>query len=312
LSASHPSGPEFNCPGDLTHFLSAITHDLKEPVRTLRCYADLLAQRLLESCDPETNRLLTYILEATTRLQTLIDDALAFALAGASGADRSNVDLEQVVLFVVSSLQPSIAQAEAVITKEPLPTVSANFGALVELFQNVIANAIKYHADVPPRIHIACIRSGPDWILSVSDNGIGIQREYQEDVFLPLKRLYSQQQYPGSGLGLAICKRIVESHGGRIWLESRPGVGTTVYFTLPVFREQAGHGGTVPSGPPPSRRDESAPESPEKSCERRAWPIRNRGLVKKNITGSLSSANAGPDMLGTRHGEPLPPKRASR
>lgn len=227
-----PNGTE-----DLWQFVATISHDLKEPLRTIHCFAELLAQKSEPTGDNATDGCLTRIKDAANRMQTLIDDALTFTLADGSGTERTQVDAGAVLQFALSNLEGAIAQADAAICSDRLPVVSANFGALAQVFQNLISNAIKYRTDEKPRIHVGCTRVGTCWVFSVADNGIGIKPEYYEQVFVPLRRLHSQQWCPGTGLGLAICRRIIGSHGGRIWLRSKFGVGSTFYFTIPASAE---------------------------------------------------------------------------
>jgi two-component system, chemotaxis family, sensor kinase Cph1 len=223
---------ESELPKSVPYFVWAISHDLKEPLRTILCCADRLSQGSGVSTD--TDRLLKFVSEAAKRMQKLIDDALLFALVDGAEKGKSRVDLGEVLQFVLSNLREAIGQAGAVVTSDALPAISANFGALAQVFQNLIANAIKYRSGQEPRIHVGCTRSGADWIISVADNGIGIKEQYREQIFTPLKRLHGKDQYPGSGLGLAICRHIIESHRGHIWVESVPGAGSTFYFTLPA------------------------------------------------------------------------------
>jgi light-regulated signal transduction histidine kinase (bacteriophytochrome) len=218
--------------------VAAVAHDLKEPMRTIFCCAERLERKMENSGGQDARGLLAKITKAAERMQLLIDDSIEFSLAGGC-AEENMVNAGDALQFARSNLQTAIAEASAIITSEPLPFVAANFGALIEILQNLIANAVKYRGQEAPRIHVGCSRSGSEWVLSIADNGIGIELEYRDDVFLPLKRLHTQAQYPGTGLGLAICKRIVEAHGGRIWLESTPGTGTTVYFTMPDGKRHA-------------------------------------------------------------------------
>ncbi len=226
---------------EISRFIPSIAHDLKEPLRTLRCHTELLAEKLKQSPDPQVGSLLTYITDAAERLQQLVEDATAFALAEDSWAERSRVDMEEALHFALSNLQNFIAQRKAVITSDPMPNSVANFAALARVFQNLIANAIKY-SKKQPRIHVGCVKRGAECTVSVADRGIGIEPEHHETIFLPFRRLHSRKKYPGTGLGLAICRQVVESHGGRIWVESMPGVGSTFYFTIPAAR------GAMPAG----------------------------------------------------------------
>jgi light-regulated signal transduction histidine kinase (bacteriophytochrome) len=220
-------------PKDVPFFVWAISHDLKEPLRTILGCADLLSEGRGISGD-DADRLLKFVSEAAKRMQKLIDDALSFALVDGAEKGKSRVDLGEALQFALSNLREAVGQAGAVVTSDALPTISANFGALAQVFQNLIANAIKFRSEREPRIHVGCTRSGAEWIIAVADNGIGIKAQYREQIFAPLKRLHGKGQYPGSGLGLAICSRIIESHGGRIWVESIPGAGSTFYFTFPA------------------------------------------------------------------------------
>jgi light-regulated signal transduction histidine kinase (bacteriophytochrome) len=218
---------------EIGQFLASISHDLKQPLRTICSYSDLLWQRLETSRDNDVNRFLTNVRDAANRMQTLLDDALEFALAEASGRERDWVDMGSVVRFALSNLEAAIAQTGAAVTCDRLPPVHGNFGALARVFQNLIGNALKYRSQQTPRIHVGCASSSDGWIFSVADNGIGIRSEYVERVFEPFMRLHTQSQHPGTGLGLAICRQIVASHDGCIWLDSTPGAGSTFYFTLP-------------------------------------------------------------------------------
>lgn len=224
--------PQSKCIQDLWQFV-AISHDLKAPVGTIRRCADLLSDKWRTGGDNDTKRLVAQISQTAERMQTLIDDALMFGLAHDTGTSLAQVDVSEVLKFSITNLDIAISETGASITSSPLPVITANFGGLVQVFQNLIDNAIKYRTQKRPRIHIACSSKAVEWMFSIADNGIGIVPEYHQDVFLPLKRLYSQEQYPGTGLGLAICRRIIESHGGRIWLESAAGKGSVFYFTIP-------------------------------------------------------------------------------
>ncbi len=220
---------------EFSGLIPSISHDLKEPLRALRCHTELLAEKLKKDPDPQIGSSLAYIIDAAERLQRLVDDATAFALMEASAAERSRVNMEEALQFALSNLQTSIAERKAVITADPMPNAVANFEALARVFQNLIANGIKY-SKRRPRIHVGCVKRGAECTVSVADHGIGIDPEYHQTVFLPFKRLHSQKKYQGTGLGLAICRRVVESHGGRIWVESTPGAGSTFYFTVPAAR----------------------------------------------------------------------------
>jgi two-component system, chemotaxis family, sensor kinase Cph1 len=218
---------------EMGQFLASVSHDLKQPLRTIRIYSELLTEKLETCGDKDINRFLTSVRDAADRMQTLLDDALEFALAEASVEERGWADMGSALRFALCNLEAAIAQTSAMVTSDPLPTVHGNFGGLARVFQNLVGNALKYRSQETPRIHVGCASSSDGWIFSVADNGIGIQPQYVERVFQPLMRLHTQSQYPGTGLGLAICRRIVASHGGCIWLDSKLGAGSTFYFTLP-------------------------------------------------------------------------------
>jgi light-regulated signal transduction histidine kinase (bacteriophytochrome) len=150
------------------------------------------------------------------------------------------VEVGRVIDRLLIDLGPAIEEADAEITCDPLPSVQGDAGQLGQLFQNLVANAIKFRRDAsPPRVHIGAVREGEEWHFSVADNGIGIAPEFRDRIFVIFQRLHSRDEYPGTGIGLAICKKIVERHGGRIWVESEPGEGTTFHFTLPAAPEES-------------------------------------------------------------------------
>jgi light-regulated signal transduction histidine kinase (bacteriophytochrome) len=166
-------------------------------------------------------------------MQQLIHDLLAFARLGRDRPAPAPVDCQQVLQAVLENLSAAVAESGAVVTHGPLPTVQAVHSQLVQLLQNLMANAIRFRSAAPPQIDVRAEAHGSDWRFAVRDNGIGIDPQYTERIFLPFERLHSRADYPGTGIGLAISKRIVERHGGRIWVESQPGHGAVFYFTLP-------------------------------------------------------------------------------
>ncbi len=166
------------------------------------------------------------------RMSQLIRDLLNYSRVGSRGNPFESVNMEEVLRKTEQALSPYIAEANATVTHDPLPTIWADAVQMSQLLQNLISNAIKFHGEAPPRVHIAASPEGPDWLFTVRDNGIGIDERYFERIFIIFQRLHGQRQYKGTGIGLAICKRIVERHGGRIWVESELGKGTTVYFAL--------------------------------------------------------------------------------
>ena len=170
-------------------------------------------------------------------MKTLISDLLAYSRVGTRGKEIALTDCEEVLGRVLGNLQVSIEESHAQVTHDSMPSLMADDAQLESLFQNLIGNAIKFHGKKPPMIHVGVEQKGKEWIFSVSDNGIGIDPQYFERIFIIFQRLHNRQEYPGTGIGLAISKRIVERHGGRIWIESQPGKGSTFFFTLPIRGE---------------------------------------------------------------------------
>jgi light-regulated signal transduction histidine kinase (bacteriophytochrome) len=166
-------------------------------------------------------------------MQQLINDLLSYSRVGTRGKPPSPVPADTALDRALDNLKLAIEESRAVVEREPMPTVTADDVQLTQVFQNLIANGVKFHGDAPPRIRIAAEARGKEWIFSVRDNGIGIDPQYQDRIFIIFQRLHERGKYPGTGIGLAICKKIVERHGGRIWVESDPGKGSTFYFSLP-------------------------------------------------------------------------------
>src|SRR5579883_75952 len=218
----------------LRQFAYAAGHDLKEPLRTVKVFSQMLAARYGPNLDRQGEEFLRFIAESAGRMQAMVDDLLSFTEAGeAVGQAASVVDLQKVLQTVLENVAVSAAETSAVITHDRLPVVKAHERPLVQLFQNLIANGIKYRKPgVPPRIHVSAEPKSGEWIFSVRDNGVGIAPEYHRYVFGIFKRL-SRNDGPGTGIGLAICQRVVEAYGGRIWIESEEGQGATFLFTLP-------------------------------------------------------------------------------
>lgn len=223
---------------ELEQFAYVASHDLQEPLRAVTSYTQLLAQRYQGHLDAKADKYINYIVDGASRMQQLINDLLAYSRLGTRAQEFEAADCNAAVQQSLSNLQIAIAEKNAVITYESLPTVMADEFQLVQLFQNLIGNAIKFCQDVP-RIQIAAIMQDHEWLFSVRDNGIGIATEYADRIFLIFGRLHSRREYSGTGIGLAICQRIVERHGGRIWVESQSGEGATFYFTIPIIRISA-------------------------------------------------------------------------
>ncbi|MFB8798081.1 MAG: PAS domain S-box protein [Microcoleus sp.] len=223
---------------ELEQFAYVASHDLQEPLRAVTSYTQLLAQRYQGNLDAKADKYINYIVDGASRMQQLINDLLAYSRLGTRAQEFEAADCNAAVQQSLSNLQIAIAEKKAIITYESLPTVMADEFQLVQLFQNLIGNAIKFCQDVP-RIQIAAIMQDREWLFSVRDRGIGIDPEYADRIFLIFGRLHSRREYSGTGIGLAICQRIVERHGGRIWVESQSGEGATFYFTIPIIRISA-------------------------------------------------------------------------
>ncbi len=221
---------------ELEEFAYAASHDLQEPLRTLTSYSTLLREDLGENLAAEPAEDLRFISEAADRMRRLIQDLLALSRTGRSPFAAEEVELGECVDEALEALRGSIAEKSAVLHVSPsLPGVRGDRRLLTQLFQNLLSNAVKFgRRGTPPEIHVSAERAESDWRISIRDNGIGIEPKYASQIFSPFKRLHGMSEYPGSGIGLAICRRAVERHGGRIWVESEPGRGATFKFTLPA------------------------------------------------------------------------------
>ncbi|MBX5490155.1 MAG: PAS domain S-box protein [Chloroflexi bacterium] len=219
---------------ELQQFAYVASHDLQEPLRMVASYTQLLARRYRGKLDADAEEFIAFAVDGAQRMQRLINDLLAYSRVGTQGRPLEPVDCERVLERVLADLSAAIAERGALVTHDPLPVVRADPVQLGQVFQNLLSNAIKFHGAAPPRIHISATPEGDRWRLAVRDHGIGIPPEYAERIFVIFQRLHAQHEYPGTGIGLAICKKIVERHGGRIWVESAPGQGATFYFTLPT------------------------------------------------------------------------------
>ncbi len=221
---------------ELEQFAYVASHDLQEPLRMVASYNQLLARRYKGKLGEDADEFIGYTVEGVTRMQRLINDLLAYSRVGTRGAAREPVALDQVMADVRANLEASIAEHGASVIVDPLPVVDGDEGQLLQLMQNLVGNAIKFHGDAPPVVRVTAKTDGAMCQLAVRDNGIGIDPQYFERIFVIFQRLNPREQYPGTGIGLAISKKIVERHGGRIWVESAPGQGATVYATLPLAK----------------------------------------------------------------------------
>ena len=244
---------------ELEQFAYVASHDLREPLRMVTSYVKLLARRYKDKLDADADDFINFAVDGATRMQRLIDDLLIYSRVGTQGKEFEPTDCEMILGQCLNNLQVAIGERGAVITHDSLPTVMADHLQLTQLFQNLIDNASKFHGDEPPHIHVSCksieeckVQNGElksqirnpkskiekGWVFSVHDNGIGIAPEYADRIFVIFQRLHDREKYPGTGIGLAVCKKIVERHGGSIWVEPEPGKGATFYFTIPAKGDQ--------------------------------------------------------------------------
>lgn len=220
---------------ELQQFSYVVSHDLQEPLRMVASYVQRLAKRYLGRLDAEAEESIGYAVEGATRMQALIRDLLVYTRVGSQGQAFGAVDCEAVLAHTVQDLQLAIAESGAEVTHDPLPTVRGDVAQLRLVFQNLIGNALKFRGPAPLRVHVSARPAGWQWTFSVRDNGIGLDPRQRERIFQVFQRLHTRGQYPGTGIGLAICKKIVEQHGGRIWVESEPEKGATFFCTLPAL-----------------------------------------------------------------------------
>ena len=217
---------------ELGQFAYIASHDLQEPLRMVASYTQLLSRRYKGKLDADADEFIAFAVDGATRMQRLIQDLLAYSRVGTKGGDLLNTSSEAALNTALSNLRGSIEESGALITHDPLPNVLADEMQLVQLFQNLVGNAIKYQNPGTPRIHIAALNGGKQYRFSVQDNGLGIDPQYFERIFGMFQRLHKREEFAGTGIGLAICKKIVERHGGQISVESQPGMGSTFRFAL--------------------------------------------------------------------------------
>ena len=219
---------------DLEQFAYVASHDLQEPLRMVSGFTGLLKRRYSGKLDADADEYIDFAVGGANRMQSLINDLLSFSRVGREELAAKPVNTQIALDQALANLQSAIEDRSALVSSSQLPTVWADHGMLVRLFQNLISNALKFCKAARPIVRIQAEARGGDWVFSVADNGIGIEPQYRDRIFLIFQRLHKQSEYPGTGIGLAVCKRIVERNGGRIWLESEPGKGTTFFFTLPA------------------------------------------------------------------------------
>jgi PAS domain S-box-containing protein len=218
---------------ELQQFAYVASHDLQEPLRMISSYTQLIDRRYGDRLDSDAKEFMEFIVDGATRMKQLIEDLLAYSRIGTRGKEFQPTDCDAALRKALTNLRAAIEQSGAVITSDPLPTVDADDTQLAQLLQNLIGNAIKFRGADAPSIHVSVEEQDKAWRFGVKDNGIGIDPQYFERIFMMFQRLHSKADYPGTGIGLAICKKVIDRHGGRIWVESQAGRGSTFYFTLP-------------------------------------------------------------------------------
>jgi PAS domain S-box-containing protein len=219
---------------ELEQFAYVASHDLQEPLRMITGYTQLLAKRYQGRLDQDADEYISYAVDGAKRMQTLINDLLAYSRVGTRGKEFTRTECEAILETTLANLQVAIQESGAVVTHDALPALICDGGQIGQLLQNLIGNAIKYRNSRAPEIHIGCKPEDGRWLFWVKDNGIGIDAQYAERIFAIFQRLHTREEYPGTGIGLAVCKKIVDRHGGRIWVDSALGEGSTFHFTLAV------------------------------------------------------------------------------
>ncbi|HUR60891.1 MAG TPA: ATP-binding protein [Candidatus Thermoplasmatota archaeon] len=220
---------------ELQQFAYVASHDLQEPLRMVASYTQLLQRRYQGKLDRDADEFIGYAVGGAVRMQSLINDLLAYSRVSQANRPMSTVEMGTVLDTALANLRVALQESKATIVRDPLPAVEGDRSQLVQLMQNLVGNALKFRAkDRPVQVHISAKEANGQWTIGVRDNGIGIERQYYDRLFVIFQRLHAREEYEGTGIGLAICKKIAERHGGRIWVESEPGKGSTFYFTLPA------------------------------------------------------------------------------
>ncbi len=217
---------------ELQQFAYVASHDLQEPLRMVSSYTQLLARRYGDRLDGDAKEFMDFIVDGAARMKQLIEDLLAFSRVGTRGREFQKVESETALAKALANLRAAQEASGSTVTHGEMPQVFADSGQLVQLFQNLLGNAMKFRGSEAPSIHVACQALDKVWLFTVKDNGIGLDVQYSDRIFMMFQRLHNKTEYPGTGIGLAICKKIVDRHGGRIWVESQPGEGCTFGFTL--------------------------------------------------------------------------------
>lgn len=221
---------------ELERFAYVASHDMQEPLRMVSSFLTLLEKRLNDQLDDTAKKYIHFAIDGSERMKRLIQDLLQYSRIGKGDKDKAPVPLHEVVAAVLQMYAPTLEETGANVQMDELPVVIGNKTQLTQLFQNLVGNALKYRSEDTPLIKIGCKEENGEWLFSVSDNGIGIDPKFYAKVFVIFQRLHNKSEFSGTGIGLAICKKIIENHGGRIWVESTPGKGSTFYFTIPKNR----------------------------------------------------------------------------
>ena len=218
--------------GEFEEFISIAAHNLRESLRNVASFSQLIAETSAGRLDAEAGAFLERVREGAANMQSLLSSVMDYWTGASSGEEPCRTEMEAVLGQALLCEEKRIAAANATVTHDPLPSVTGHFETLVHVLRHLIRNAVEYAATPAPRVHLSAVREGPDWVFSVQDNGPGIDPEFYTRIFEVFKRLHGRE-HPGHGLGLAFCKKAVERLGGRIWVESAPGAGSTFFFTLP-------------------------------------------------------------------------------
>jgi len=219
---------------ELQQFAYVASHDLQEPLRMVASFTQLLAKRYQGRLDADADEFISYAVDGSNRMRGLIQDLLVYSRVGTSAKTLQEISSEKALKDALANLRATIQESRAVITHDSLPNLTSDDTQLIQVFQNLVGNAIKYHGPEVPHVHVSATKNGiHEWIFSVRDNGLGIDPQYFERIFVIFQRLHGREEFKGTGIGLAICKKIVERLGGRIWVESQPKEGSTFHFALP-------------------------------------------------------------------------------
>jgi len=219
---------------ELEDFAYVASHDLQEPLRMIATYLELLQHRYAEQLDAEAHEFIGYAVDGAARMKSLIQDLLSFSRAGTVSASFRPIAAAALVEHALNNLITAIKENHATVAVDPLPEIVVDAGLFAQVFQNLIGNAVKFHGEAAPAVHVSAVQRDAAWVFAVRDNGIGIDPQHAGRIFRIFERLHSVDQYPGTGVGLAITQKIVERHGGTIWFESQIGSGTTFYFSVPI------------------------------------------------------------------------------